>query len=227
MSWRGGSNRAGLGRPRRAGSGGFTLTELLVVSATIALLAALLLPALAPAKERARVAKVHAELFGIGLALQMYSDDHAGRIPPVRVNCNSDLATDWCQLRTELAEQRYLPRGHEAGREARLEDPFAPGHTYKYAAPGPQLLNGDPVGDYELWVPHSFPDLTGDTGEYFRDPAISPVRWVVWSQGTRPNSAKSRSSRAPVSARTWYRRAGDSGVIVRLADREGLQRKSP
>ncbi|MCX7634484.1 MAG: right-handed parallel beta-helix repeat-containing protein, partial [Syntrophales bacterium] len=31
----------------------------------------------------------------------------------------------------------------------------------------------------------------------------------------RPNSPKSRDSRAPLAARSWYRRAGDGGVIAR------------
>lgn len=206
---------------------GFTLVELLVVMAVVSLLAGMLLPALARARERARVVQAHAELYGIGLALQMYSDDHAGRVPPVRVNCNTDQASHWCPLPVELAEARYLPRGLEAGREAWLLDPFHRGHTYKYAAPGPQLLNGDPVGRYELWVPCEFPERDSEEGEYHGDPATSPVRWVVWSLGPRPDSAKSQSSRAPLSARTWYRRAGDTGVIVRFADRDGVQRKSP
>lgn len=205
----------------------FTLVELLVVMAVLGILASLSFPALTRARERARVIKVHAELYGIGLALQMYSDDYAGRVPPVRVNCNSDLATHWCPLPVELADQRYLPRSSQAGREANLEDPFAGGHTYKYAAPGPQLLNGDPVNNYELWVPDNLATFAGKEGEYHRDPLTSPVRWVVWSLGPRPDSPKSRSSRAPLSADSWYRRAGDSGVIVRFADRDGLQRKSP
>jgi len=198
----------------------------LVVVALIAILASLGLPALARGKEKARVIKVQAELYGLGLALQMYSDDHSGQVPPVRVNCNSDLATHWCQLPLELADQRYLPRNRQGGREADLEDPFARGHTYKYAAPGPQLLNGDPVGNYELWVPRDFPALRSLDGEYHRDPATSPVRWVVWSQGPRPQSAKTQSSRAPMSADTWYGGAGQDGVIVRFADQNGAQRSS-
>ena len=55
--------------------------------------------------------------------------------------------------------ERYLPRSDDGGREANMEDPFDPGHTYKYAAPGPLLLNGDPAGDYALWVPTNFPNL--------------------------------------------------------------------
>jgi len=211
----------GRGRP------GFTLIELLVVIAIIALLAGLLLPALSRAKEKAKVAKVHAELYGIGMALHMYADDHGGRVPPVRENCNTDLREHWCQLPVELAEGRYLPHSDLGGREANLEDPFDVGHTYKYAAPGPLILNGEPAGDYGLWVPTNFPNLKSEFGRFYTKPAESPVRWAVWSLGPRPKSAKSRSSRAPMSELTWYKRAGDDGVVMRYATREGLQFKSP
>lgn len=205
----------------------FTLIELLVVIAIIALLAALMLPALSRAKEKAKVVKVHFELYGIGLALQMYADDQEGRLPPVRVNCNTDMSEHWCQLPTELANERYLPHGSQVGREANMEDPFDPGHTYKYAAPGPQLFNGDPTGDYALWVPTNFPNLDSDFGRFYSKPTESPVRWALWSLGPKPKSAKSQSSHAPMSEKTWYKRGGGDGVIMRYATRDGLQFKSP
>ena len=200
----------------------FTLIELLVVIAILALLASLLSPTLSRAKEKAKVAKVHAELFGIGMALHMYADDHAGKVPPVRENCNTDLQDHWCQLPVELAELRYLPRSDAGGREANLEDPFDLGHTYKYAAPGPLLLNGEPAGEYALWVPTNFPNLKSDFGKLYSKPVESPVRWVVWSLGPRPKSARSQSSHAPMSELTWYRKAGGDGVIVRYATIEAL-----
>ncbi len=217
-------------KPRAAATGSgraFTLIELLVSVAIIAILASLLLPAISRAKEKAKVAKVHAELYGIGVALHMYADDHAGRVPPVRENCNTDLREHWCQLPPELAEGRYLPRSDAGGREANLEDPFNPAHTYKYAAPGPLLLNGEPAGAYALWVPTNFPELKSDFGRFYSKPADSPVRWAVWSLGPRPRSARSQSAHAPMSELTWYRRTGDDGVIVRYANRDGLQFKSP
>ncbi len=210
-----------------AGRTAFTLIELLVVVAIIAILAALMLPALSRGKERARVARVHAELYGIGLALQMYADDYANKLPPVRVNCNSDLASHWCQLPTELADLRYLPRSGDAGREANLRDLFDLEHTYKYAAPGPELLNDIPAGNYALWVPTNFPNLAGTSGKYYSDPKTTPVRWVIWSMGPKPNSPKSQASFAPMGNDSWYRRTGDSGVIVRYADQEWRQFKSP
>jgi len=214
-------------RPFSRDPQGFTLIELLVVMAIIVLLASLLLPALSRAKEKAKVAKVHVELYGIGLALQMYADDYEGQLPPVRVNCNSDLSEHWCQLPIELAAERYLPHSDQGGREANMEDPFDPGHTYKYAAPGPQLLNGEPSSNYALWVPTNFPSLSGSSGKYYTDPKASPIRWILWSLGPKPKSKKSQSTYAPMSSDTWYRRGGDSGVIVRYATRDGMQFKSP
>ena len=202
---------------------GFTLIELLVVIAIIAILAALLLPTLARAKETAKVARVRVELNGIGLAMEMYSTDYGGKIPPVRNNCNTDLATHWCELPVELANEHYLPHSSQGGLEADMEDIFNPGHTYKYAAPGPQLLNGAPTANYLLWVPTNAPlDMSGG-GKYFTDSKTSPVRWVIWSLGPQPNSARSLNDYAPLTSDSWYRRAGEGGVIARFADRNGTQ----
>jgi prepilin-type N-terminal cleavage/methylation domain-containing protein/prepilin-type processing-associated H-X9-DG protein len=77
-------------------SRGFTLIELLVVIAIIAILAAILLPSLAKAKETAKKAQCINNLHQMGIGLLMYADDSNGVVP------RSDLPRWWQVLAPNL-----------------------------------------------------------------------------------------------------------------------------
>ncbi len=74
--------RSCLWRSPKASSNGFTLIELLIVIAIISMLAALLLPALKSARDKAYTATCANQIHQISLALVMYQDDYNRYYPP-------------------------------------------------------------------------------------------------------------------------------------------------
>jgi len=66
---------------RSSPPGGFSLVELLVVIVTMAILAALLLPALSSAKAKSKGIACLSNLKQLGIAIRAYADDSAGNIP--------------------------------------------------------------------------------------------------------------------------------------------------
>ena len=106
-------------------SRGFTLVELLVVIGIIALLVAMLLPALQLAKEQAKRTQCGSNLHMAGLSLIMYANDSKGKLPqhagnsywlfdipiPTRnamVKCGARRGTFYCPSNAELQDDNRL-----------------------------------------------------------------------------------------------------------------------
>jgi prepilin-type N-terminal cleavage/methylation domain-containing protein/prepilin-type processing-associated H-X9-DG protein len=88
------------------GRTGFTLIELLVGIATIALLMAILLPALRRAQDQARDVVCRSNLRGVGIAIGMYLEDHRHRMPDLYTYTNRTNGHLWWDARGNPLQSR-------------------------------------------------------------------------------------------------------------------------
>lgn len=223
---------------------GFTLIEVLVVIAIIALLIAILLPSLAAAKMRSRIVIVHNDLRQITVALDAYAMEHKDHYPPTRQSCGTPILY---QLPFELAVKKYFAKSKDNLKRAFFEDLFNPGQTYRYRAPGAVWQNGTfmdfPDSTWrprsQIWVPNDFPRCESDSGQYYaartKEPK-SPATYAVWSVGPESNSSKFPrwsdgtidESTLPLAKKFWLTGAGrPSGLITHYRTRSGLIYMSP
>ncbi|MCU0916165.1 MAG: type II secretion system GspH family protein [Planctomycetes bacterium] len=203
---------------------GFSLIEVLVVTAIIALLLGLLLPVTGRARLQAKVLTVNAELKGIGMALEAYSFDHEGRYPPVRVDCM--LGGHFYQLPYELTDEGYLPKPPPGTfLSAGIQDRFNPGYTYKYRSVGTLIYNRTTMMEEGafLWVPDGFPDHEQQLGRTYSNLKDSPVSWVLYSQGPNFDDRRMKEMQYPVPRATWLNGQRTRGIIVRMRLQNGRQ----
>jgi len=93
-------------RPQR----GFTLIELLVVIAIIAILAGILFPVFARAREKARSTQCVSNLKQLGNALRMYMDDYDGYFPWGVDPADKNLPQIWNGFPVWQSQIPYMPQ---------------------------------------------------------------------------------------------------------------------
>jgi prepilin-type N-terminal cleavage/methylation domain-containing protein len=209
---------------------GFTILELLIVTAIISLLMAIMMPVLSKVREQAKVVVVNGELYGIGVALESYAMDNENKYPPSRVDCNPEARKHAYALPQELVDRGYLPKGGEIGRVSwtKIEDKFNKGCTYKYIAVGPKYdFFGVRFINQYLKVPEGFPDQEGGDLIKYDDPKKSLVTWVLFSVGPRCNKQRVEQGNFPliegypVSREFWYSPETRKGAITRMRLKKG------
>jgi len=140
-------------RPEPTGRRGFTLTEVLVTVALIAVLLALLLPALGGVLGSGRMARAASNMRWIGTAMGLYSGDARDVILPSRFN-HQDAAFPGHARSQESLDEEWRLRGTWAdivwtqnGLGAFPEAGVALGHDYRYDSPDERLY--DLTGDFK------------------------------------------------------------------------------
>ncbi len=136
----------------------FSLIELLVVIAIIAVLAALLLPALAHAKDRGRQSLCISNVRQQCLAVMLYADDHDDVLPPTAENDVNGNEVDWPALLDPYIE--YVEKIHLCPSDQKSQsnsfglnelafvdltdpNPLPPTHLADFHSPANSIMLGD------------------------------------------------------------------------------------
>ena len=179
----------------RPADGGFTLIELLVVIAIIAILAAILVPAVSNALESARMTHCQSNLRQWSISLVGYQNDHKGLFPKEGVGGGGGLLNitereAWFNTLPDYMDTDPLIKLTQARKTLRPRD----GTVYSCSSVKPETITAAGVGprdhfmsySYNLWIDHGqrasevpgtrFPPLLSDVD------IPMPSRFAVFSE---------------------------------------------
>ena len=159
---------------------GFTLVELLVVIGIIAVLIAILLPAVKRAREQAQLTACQSNLRQIGQAIQMYANDHKDRFPDPNATGNYTF--------------RMRPGLKTAGDPGALPETYGLAAVLHGIAPGqdvskglPQPVRYIPAGS-DVWVCPSQQAPMVDFGNTYAFSVNSSISQTSIYRAKHPNT---------------------------------------
>jgi len=135
----------------------FTLIELLIVIAIIAILASMLLPALTQARERGKCSSCSGNLKSLGMAVGMYVQDNYGFLPA----CSPTDTNTWVhQLKrnySSLTNKQFLCPGNNGLRPAWIDSPV---NFWSPVSNAQSTEYGFNIGIADPWSPTTYTKIT-------------------------------------------------------------------